>query len=347
MATYWSDEKGLTYYDYLLSRYNYAPTTLMFLIGFQRVFGDTGLSDMLTVPEFLITEGKIKSLTSEGSYSSIQKYLASIEEVFLEDTQMVFDIYALRELFATMQFYFEEDCVVPYILLNSNNTKRIYEDFTLYPPERPKEPVREEDMSDNEWKTLYQTYLEEYNTWDVENEKWLEAYNSLNHKLRYQFALGVLYGCVQIGYDWVPFYSGTDTTWYHGSYPKLIQSASDTVFIEGVEVLGKELDKHHYPMGENELFNYLPESPDEDWDYGSMDDTSFIGSDINYGQHDTNDDEDLGADVYVTAVCRTQTDYDFNASYYEIAHPIIVKFTEILNLEDDFISVTSPIGTMD
>lgn len=106
MFEYRCTEKGFYYFDPILRKEVFVDNTLLFLIGYARVFGDTVVSDKLYIPHFILdSEGKRIALTNLPLLLKIREYLANIAPVQSTDNGDLFELYGLPQALEQIGFY--------------------------------------------------------------------------------------------------------------------------------------------------------------------------------------------------------------------------------------------------
>lgn len=99
-------EEGLYYYDPILRREMFASNTLLFLIGYSRIFGDTKVSDKLFLPNVLLDyKGDLVHLTNISFLNQARTYLSELGKVESLDSGDVFDLYGLPMVLESLGFY--------------------------------------------------------------------------------------------------------------------------------------------------------------------------------------------------------------------------------------------------
>lgn len=136
-------EYGFHYYDPIINAYIDASNTLLFLIGYARVFGDSRVSDKLYIPHSILDEeGNIVELTNQKFFLAAREYLSSIGKVECLDTGDLFELYGLTrvlEQIGFLNYYRSSNSYnahlnrVPHVPLFTNRSqdyKRIYDILT-------------------------------------------------------------------------------------------------------------------------------------------------------------------------------------------------------------------------
>lgn len=115
MFEYRSTDQGLYFYDPVLRRECYAPNTLLFLIGYARVFGDYVVSDKLFIPHSVLdSEGNPVSLPNYSFFLQARKFLNTLDTVESTETGDLFDLYGLNNVLEQLGFYNHYISTTPY-----------------------------------------------------------------------------------------------------------------------------------------------------------------------------------------------------------------------------------------
>lgn len=137
-------EEGFHYYDPILHAYIDVPNTLLFIIGYARVFGDSNVSDKLYIPNSILdSEGNVVVLSNQKFLLSIREYLSNIGKVECLDTGDLFELQGLSFALEQIGFFnFYKSSTeynaslnrvphVPLFIKRSQDYKRIYDILTL------------------------------------------------------------------------------------------------------------------------------------------------------------------------------------------------------------------------
>lgn len=168
-------EEGFVYYDPILHSYITAPNTLLFLIGYARVFGDTKVSDKLFIPHSILdSEGKLVALPNLTFFTHVREYLNTISKVECLDTGDLFELYGLTQALEQIGFFTYYSSSTPYnahlnrvphvplFTKRSQDYKRIYDILTIKTYWNTDEENQTPDAGKAEIEPLYTIYNMEY-----------------------------------------------------------------------------------------------------------------------------------------------------------------------------------------
>ena len=106
MYEYRCSEYGMIYYDPVVCAEQKVTNTLLFLIGYARVFGDTKVSDKLYIPHAIFdSEGNLIALPNRTFHLNARNYLNSLSRVEVLDNGDLFELYGLTEILESIGFY--------------------------------------------------------------------------------------------------------------------------------------------------------------------------------------------------------------------------------------------------
>ena len=98
--------EGIFYYDPVLRTDMFAPNTLLFLIGYSRVFGDIHVSDKLYLPHVILdANGNTVALPNYTFSLSARAYLTQFSSVEVLDTGDLFELYGLPLVLEQIGFF--------------------------------------------------------------------------------------------------------------------------------------------------------------------------------------------------------------------------------------------------
>lgn len=96
MLEYRCTSEGIWFYDPTLGTDIFAPNTLLFLLGYARVFGDIKVSDKLFIPHYVLAlDGKPVALTNRDFLLAARSYLSNLSKVETTDNGDLFELYGL------------------------------------------------------------------------------------------------------------------------------------------------------------------------------------------------------------------------------------------------------------
>lgn len=244
MLEYRCTQDGLWFYDPVLGTDIFAPNTLLFLIGYCRVFGDIKVSDKLFIPSYVLRDdGKTVALTNTPFLLAARSYLTELAPVEVTNTGDLFELNGLSlilEGIGCLNYYkcstkYQEKLNrvphVPLFTKRSQDYKRIKDILTI----NDFWCTDDESMPDSGINGLYTVYNKQYKGDRAEaidlyqsfgsysyinnilyrtKEKPVGLYSdscswfvwdSLAFTQLYQFSLGVLYGMSQLGWGLTPY----------------------------------------------------------------------------------------------------------------------------------------------
>lgn len=244
MLEYRCTPDGLWFYDPVLGTDIFAPNTLLFLIGYSRVFGDIKVSDKLFIPSYVLRDdGKTVALTNKPFLLAARAYLTELASVEVTDTGDLFELNGLPLVLEGIGYlnyykcstkYQEKLNRVPHVPLftkRSQDYKRIKDVLTI----KDFWCTDDDSMPDSGLDGLYTVYNKQYKGDRAEaidlyqsfgssqyinnilyrtEEKPVGQYSdscswfiwdSLAFTQLYQFSLGVLYGMSQLGWGLTPY----------------------------------------------------------------------------------------------------------------------------------------------
>ena len=296
---YSSSNGCLFYYDRVLFSWKIAEPTMLFLLGLEAVTSfNKSASDTLTLSKYAYyTNGSdIEPLDCINEvYNDIYSFLSYTGSVEDFENYIKYNCYGLKLLLNELTGM-TDDRTIPIIFKNDSNkslinlskkmyriseseyTKKtqldlqaqkihdIFEDAD-YSDSVDLLPTPDKgSMSDDEYSELLKA-VSHYNTNqnNIQSEKELNnsIYTLLDYKAMYAYSLGVLYGCLCLGYDYDSVWRISPKSWYTGEYTNLVNTAWYTVRFHFTHFIDDESVADKYKsIQSNKIWNFTNEPKD-------------------------------------------------------------------------------------
>lgn len=197
MLEYRCTSNGIWFYDPILGTDIFASNTLLFLIGYARVFGDIKVSDKLFIPNsILASDGKPVALTNRAFLLSAREYLTNLSKVEVTDTGDLFELYGLPTVLEGLGYLNYYKCSTPYqanldrvphvplLTKRSQDYKRIKDILTIKKYWNLKDEQDQEPKDGlNELYSVYNTHYKGNQAESIDLYKSFGSYNYLHNEL--------------------------------------------------------------------------------------------------------------------------------------------------------------------
>jgi hypothetical protein len=180
---------------------------MLFLLGFEAITTySNSLTDSILIPKNVYTEstGDINKLKYiDEIYDKIYSYLSLLGPVENNEDYLRFNCYGLKITLNDITGT-DNNRVIPVIFKNDINRNI---------------------LTTNNTSALYNEIIEIFSTAGDKQSTLCDTYKLLDYKAMYSYALGVLYGCLCLGYEQTSIWTIPPFFWYNGEYTNLVNTA--------------------------------------------------------------------------------------------------------------------------
>ena len=266
----------VTYYDSTLYRPGVCEPSLLFILGLEKIISEND------DPSVIYISKHIDEYTELGVFDSIVNYLYP--------TALIYKLDYIKYPCDGMKAFFNEISdngkIVPIIFHDYDSTVQTPNNVTDLQFIENIFSFAGYHLKDNQIKLYGKFGVDDYETIQYINDQnkqliseshekleYSQIYKALDYKAMYSYALGVLYGCTCVGYDYNTVFHTDPSTWYEGDKFDLVKSAWLTF-------------RFHYNSRvcfvdpDNRLFyKYKGVQTNKIWNYDNSDDSAAIKQD--------------------------------------------------------------------
>jgi len=252
---------NVRYFDFVLYNSQRCEPSLLFILGLESILNPDNQFNR----NIVLYRNQIQDI-----FDGVYTYLyGTLPDPSLLITSIEFDSFGLKSFINNLTGN-EIDKVIPLIYHDSYNDVPIYESkvddilniFNFAGYSKTDDEIHyigTFGVTDQSVIDYIIGYNESLKNDHEKKKKYSQIYKLIDYRAVHQYALGVLYGCTQLGYEPSLVFS-KDTTWYDGQYNNLILTASaafnfNTKQIPKIDI-DPDLVNKYKGINQNRIWNY-------------------------------------------------------------------------------------------